>query len=195
MRPPGDHAGSKSCAGLVVRRRSLVPLALIVQMSSVLLEKVILPGRADTSIGALAREAGGAGWLLAGGAGPDPRPGCPAPGVVQAADSTSSTPSPAVTRGASRSDLTGRPSHETFTCHTPKLANGFPKTGGPVRSDGDRQRRLRACSIPQGVSRSATERAHGTCHGCAAARCPGDWPVTAGCPVPWLRRWLSARAR
>src|SRR5262245_59442519 len=74
MRPPGDHAGSKSCAGLVVRRRSLVPLALIVQMSSVLLEKVILPGRADTSIGALAREAGGAGWLLAGGAGPDPRP-------------------------------------------------------------------------------------------------------------------------
>src|SRR5262249_26613365 len=135
MRPPGDHAGSKSCAGLVVRRRSLVPLALIVQMSSVLLEKGILPGRAGTSIRTLAGEAGGAGWLLAGGAGPDPRPGCPAPGVVQAANNTSSTPSPAVTRGASRSDLTGRPSRNTFTCHTPKAANGFPQNGrsGPLR--------------------------------------------------------------
>src|SRR5262249_3622587 len=157
MRPPGDHAGSKSCAGLVVRRRSLVPLALIVQMSSVLLEKVILPGRAGTSIGALAREAGGAGWLLAGGARPEPRPGGPAPGAgraarpvgrVRAADCPGSPPRPGVTGGASESDLTGRPPHETFTCHTPKLANGFPKTGGPVRSDGDPQRRLRACSIP-----------------------------------------------
>src|SRR5262249_60470251 len=85
--------------------------------------------RAGTSIGAPAR-APGAGWLLAGGARPGPRPGCPAPGVVQAADSTSSTPSPAVTRVAPGSDLTGQPSHKTVTRHTPKVANG----GTPQRA-------------------------------------------------------------
>src|SRR6266540_3900635 len=65
LEPSGDHAGSKSCAGLVVRRRRPVPSALIVQMSSVLLEKVILPGRVATLIGAAAWEAGGGGdgWL------------------------------------------------------------------------------------------------------------------------------------
>src|SRR5215470_11532759 len=182
MRPSGDHAGSKSCAGLVVRRRSLVPLALIVQMSSVLLEKVILPGRAGTSIGALAREAGGAGWLLAGGARPDPRPGCVAPRVVQAA---SSTPSPAVRHVASRSDLTGRPSQETFTCHTPKAANGFPQRAG--RSGGDeggqdRMRRRGGADPPcRGIS------VDGPVMGCTAVR-NGAWrlfpPTTCRSPRP-----------